>query len=251
MTDDDKDLDELFAPLRKSARDPVDHPTPEELDAYHAKELSPGDEERIREHIATCRECADLVLELQAFYDAGRKEPSDVADLEQVAAWRDLRENLPFLPEPVGKPVKAERGRPGFWAPLRSYQGIAAVLMVVMVSGFLVYRLQEPAKIQTVTLDPIGSVRRGDPVAIETVPPSADLVLRGIEESFTQYRAEIRKGGRVVETLPDLRKDNPSEVLLEEPGASLEPGDYEIVLWGVLNGREEEIARYEVRFVAP
>lgn len=253
MTDDDKDLDELFAPLREGARDPGGHPTSAELAAYHAKELSPADDLRVREHIVVCRECADLVLDLQAFYDAGREEPSEVTDFEQVAAWRDLREKLPFrADDTLGTPKKAERRRPGFFAPLRSLRGIAAVLAVVAVSGVLAYRLREPARSQVVTLDPVSSFRSGEKDEGETASPSDDLVLRVAGESYKEYQAEIRREGEVIETLSGLREDEPSNVPIGSPGSSLEPGRYEIVLFGLgSDSPPEEIGTYEILFKAP
>lgn len=253
MTDDDKDLDELFAPLREEARDPGDHPTPEELSAYHAKELSPADDLRVREHVVACRECADLVLDLQALYDAGREEPSEVADLEQAAAWRDLREQIPFRTEVIKPPAaRTDTRRRGFLAPLRPAWRIAAVFAVTVALGVLVYQRREPAGDQVVTLDPIGSFRSGDPGSIRTASPSDNLVLRVVGNSYTEYQAVVRQEGREVETLSGLREDEPLNVPLGDLGSSLEPGRYEIVLFGHgPEGTRDEIGTYEVVFKTP
>lgn len=251
MTDDDKDLEDLFAPLRETARDPADHPTPEELEAYHAKELSPEEEERIREHLVACRECADLVLDLQAFSVAARKPDAGVVDFEQAAAWRDLREKLPFRPEPIVEPAAPEPRRRR--SALRPAWGIAA-LLAVAISGGLVYRAwwpdTPPAEIQITTLDPIGSFRSGEPeIEIETVPRSNEIVLRvDGTTSYPQYMAEIRQGRRKVETLTDLREDEPLNVPLGALGSSLDPGEYEIVLFGLQGDHRKEAGTYRVRF---
>lgn len=248
MTDDDKDLDELFAPLRETARHPADHPAPEELEAYYAKELSPEEEERIREHLVACRECADLVLDLQAFSVAARKPDTGVVDFEQAAAWRDLREKLPFRPETVEERVKAEPKRRR--SALRPVWGIAA-LLAVAISGGLMYRAWAPdtsgAETEITTLDPVGSFRSGEP-DVDTVPRSRGLVLRVDEGSYSEYVAEIRQRGREVETLTGLREDEPLNVPLGSPGSSLEPGEYEIVLFGLQGDRLQEIGTYRVRF---
>ena len=246
MTDDDKDLEELFAPLRETARDPVDHPTPEELDAYHAKELSSEEEERIREHLVACRECADLVLDLQAFSVAARQPDTGVVDFEQAAAWRDLREKLPFRPEPGTEPVKTIPRRRGFFAPLRSARGIAAVLAVAVVSGVLVYQLREPVKVQEVTVDPWGSFRGGEGES-QTISLPAKIWLRvPPDDSSPDYRADLYQGEQKVETISDLRKDDLSNVLLELPSGCLEPGEYEIRLAGLEDGQERVIETYRI-----
>lgn len=252
MTDDDKDLDELFAPLRETARDPAGHPTPEELEAYHAKELSPEDEERICEHLVACRECADLVLDLQALSVAASKPDTGVADFEQAAAWRDLREKLPFRPETVEEPVKAEPRRRRA-ASLWSVRGIAAVLAVAVASGVLMYRLWEPAEIQEVSLDSIGSTRSGEPDASETVRLPARLFLKPHSDStYSEYRAEIlNRAGDEIEIVPGLRRDSHFDVPLDLEQGCLEPGDYVIRLLGGRDGGQEEelIGEYRIRIL--
>jgi hypothetical protein len=252
VTDDDKDLEELFAPLRESARNPVDHPTPEELEAYHAKELSPEEEERIREHLVACRECADLMLDLQSLYAAANQPETGVADFEQATAWRDLREKLPFRPEPIVEPAAPEPRRR---AALRPAWGLAALLAIVILGG-LVYRTWWPGtprgEAQVTTLDPSGSFRSGEPgIEIETVPRSNEIVLRVDGPSYPGYVAEIRQGGREVKTLTGLREDEPLNVPLGALGSSLEPGEYEIVLFSLQGDHRKKAGTYQVRFEAP
>lgn len=250
MTDDEKKLGELLAPLVREGRQPVpvDHPTPEELAAYHANELSPEEDERIQEHLVACRDCSNLVLGLQAFLDAADQEPSNVTDLAQVAARAALREKVLVQPVAIQAPVRIEprRRHPA----LRSALGIAA-LLAITVSGVLMYRSWSPdipqAETEVTTLDPLGSFRSGGPDA-DTVPRSREIVLRVDGRSYPEYRAEIRKEGQAVRTLSGLREDEPLNVPLGAPGSSLEPGTYEIVLFGLQGDRREEAGTYRVRF---
>jgi hypothetical protein len=253
VTEDEKKLGELLAPLVREGRPPVptDHPTPEELAAYHANELTPEEDERIREHLVVCRECSNLVLGLQALLDAAYEEPSNVADLKQVAVRNALREKVFVQPAATQAPVRTEprRRRSALWPAW----GLAA-LLAVAISGALVYRAllpdTPPAETQITTLDPIGSFRSGVPgIEIETVPRSNEIVLRVDGLSYSEYVAEIRQGGREVETLTGLREDEPLNVPLGALGSSLEPGDYEIFLFGLQEGRRKEAGSYQVRFV--
>lgn len=68
-----------------------DHPSAERLVAYRAGELGDADREAVRDHLALCRECAAIVLDL-----AGRHR--DEAELD--AAWERLRSSPDFFLPP-------------------------------------------------------------------------------------------------------------------------------------------------------
>ena len=74
-------------------------------------------------------------------------------------------------------------------------------------------------------------------------------MLRVAGRPYPEYRVEIRQGDKALKTLSGLHEDEPLNVPLKKPGSSLEPGDYEIVLFGVVQGRPEEADTYRVRFV--
>lgn len=233
MTDEDKDLHELFAPLRDTARGSVNHLAPQELDAYYTKELAPADDARIREHLAACQECADLLVDLQELYAAASEPATGVVDFEQANAWKKLRKKL-FPPKVLGLPL-----------PVLAF---AAALAVVTV-GFLVYQAGPFGPRGEVTLDPVGAFRGGEGEDIVSAPRSFDLVLRVAGRPYPEYRVEIRQGDKTLKTLSGLREDEPLNVPLKKPGSSLEPGEYEIFLFGLVDGRPGEAETYRVRFV--
>ena len=66
----------------------LEHPAPEKLSAYQARELSPEEMGVIREHVAGCGLCAERLADLRRFLDVAPEEREGVADLETAAEWR-------------------------------------------------------------------------------------------------------------------------------------------------------------------
>lgn len=72
-----------------------DHPTPRELTAYHEGSLPPEAEARVREHLALCRHCSDLLLDLAGF--ATLTPPAGVPELTDAEVeedWQALKAKL-------------------------------------------------------------------------------------------------------------------------------------------------------------
>ncbi len=84
MTDEAEEPD-LHPALRELTDDslrrqgPGSHPSPETLTAYHTGELSAAAADAVQEHLATCRHCADLLLDLPAFLDPPAEPESGLA----------------------------------------------------------------------------------------------------------------------------------------------------------------------------
>jgi hypothetical protein len=85
----------LQALAGESRRGLGDHPSPERLAAYHEGALPPGEEERLRDHLALCPDCAQLLLDLAGFPEletpAGAR---GLTDGEVDAAWQTMRSRL-------------------------------------------------------------------------------------------------------------------------------------------------------------
>lgn len=123
---------------------PGAHPSPTTLTAYHAGELSPAAEEEVREHLAVCRHCAQLLLGLPAFLEppASLLEGPDAA---AEAAWEELRQRLPGPPEPTsGRSRPPTAWRSGLPRPLLL---AAAVLLLALVAVplWIIARQPSPA----------------------------------------------------------------------------------------------------------
>ena len=96
MSDETPELDDLLGFLAEDGhrrRDPEEHPSPRDLTAYQANELSPAEDERIQSHLAACTHCTELLLELDEFLKPpAAAEP--VADFEAAADWRRLQAGM-------------------------------------------------------------------------------------------------------------------------------------------------------------
>jgi hypothetical protein len=70
------------------------HPTAEMLAAYCADELTPEEDEKIREHFVDCRDCPELLLDLKDFSAPDRAVTERLSDGWVAAAWQSLRARL-------------------------------------------------------------------------------------------------------------------------------------------------------------
>src|SRR4029079_264538 len=64
----------------------MSHPEPEILAAYHAGELTADEERRLQDHLLSCRECSDLLLDLAGLADPGFGAGS-LSAADQEALW--------------------------------------------------------------------------------------------------------------------------------------------------------------------
>ncbi|HMB52004.1 MAG TPA: zf-HC2 domain-containing protein [Thermoanaerobaculia bacterium] len=74
------------------------HPAAEELVAYHRRELAAAAAEELREHLADCTECADLVLDLAA-HDMWPEHRDGLSEEELAAERERLARRLAQLRE--------------------------------------------------------------------------------------------------------------------------------------------------------
>jgi hypothetical protein len=228
LSDETSDLDEMLGFLGEEGRDlrdPEEHPSPEVLTAYQANELSQEEDERIQSHLAQCRHCTEMLLELEAFLQpADREAAAPAADFEMAADWRKLRSRM--------------RGQKRQLA-----YAMAAVLLLAVV-GLSIYALsREPERFAT--LDPLNSTR-GPAEAIEVVELPVTLVLRSpAESSYPEYRAELRDDhGGLIRQLSHLRESRPSEVEIPLGSRDLDPGEYRVKLLGVTDRGADPVGEY-------
>lgn len=94
MATDKPDLSEAVRRLAEGRR-PQDHPTPEKLAEYHARELPAEEIEGLQDHLAECPECSQMVLDLESFEKleppAGQRP---VSEAQVGRDWKRLRRRM-------------------------------------------------------------------------------------------------------------------------------------------------------------
>jgi hypothetical protein len=111
MSDEVKHSHESLAQLACEARrrQGFEHPSPEELIAFRSGELQAASAEVLLDHLAICRDCAQLALEIPAFLlppSAG--EMHAVPDSQSSASWEAFRSRLRAEPASPPVPARAE-----------------------------------------------------------------------------------------------------------------------------------------------
>lgn len=226
------------------------HPPPDELLDYHEGALSPGAEERVREHLVHCRECSDAVLDFAAFPaleppEEGRRLTKRNLD----ERWRELSLELD------------RRARPA-WQRHEVLLPLAAVLLVAAVAlgawGVGLQRqvaeLQGPRSDTYLVADlrPEGRTFRGGGEVVE-VPAWAERlavllpVAPGELEGLSDFTVTVRgpRGGTVVEGVR-VRPNPEGDFTLTLPRRLLPPGEYRVELRGARGGERVPVARYPV-----
>jgi len=235
-----------------------EHLTPELLVGYHHERLPPEEADAVREHLAACPPCAELLLELVRFgREEGEGEPShrggDVTDLEAEADWRALRSRIAESEGPEAGARSHDRV-PGKARPPYLAYGLAASLLLIVGLGAWIAELREEVgtlrepqiNLPIVNLYGEGFARGG----------ADEGTVRDAEERFvvilnpptfpaaTEHRVEILTAeGQPVWSGRGLQRTEAGNFHLELSRRLLEPGQYRIRLF---EGRES-IAEFELR----
>lgn len=257
MTNRETDLDRSLAATFADDRAPAsgEHRTPDELFAYLAGELGEEDQERLQAHLEGCRECLDLLLDLEPL--ALPETPqAGVTDLETAAAWRTLRSRL-----------AAEKTRERTFLPSRLLQVAAAVFFVstLALSGWVIHLERSAARLRD-TLAAAAAPRLNVPVVYvdstrseETaggleMPPGQDFLLLMMTPAdpreLASYEVEILDAGeRPIWHGTGLEMSDYGSLRLGLSRRFLPPGRYRIRLYGVVDGESELLEEHplEVR----
>jgi len=262
----------LQALIDRDRRGLDEHPTPETLVAYHAGELPAAEQEDLRNHLALCHDCADLLLDLVSFAEFTPPEQTPaLADGEVEGAWQKFQPRLVAREEP--KPAVAQiaerrrEGGGGAFVPRRRLMqayAIAASLFVAVVGlslwgGTIYQRVQElsrPRPSTAVDLLPEDDGTRGGEEKESIVPANAEAFTVSLHLSsdgnFDSYEAEIFKAG-------DSRPADVVSGLLDQEGVcsfylpsreGYRPGRYQVDLYGIQGARRENVAQFRFLIAA-
>lgn len=265
----------LRALADKDRRKLDDHPTPEELVAYRAGELTREDEERIQDHLALCPDCTQMLLDLEHFEQARpSEEGARLSDADVEAAWRRLRprleerEALPAKMAPV-PPVtpprqsrRSERETPRR-QPRAAWSLAAALFLCTVGLAFwgmgLQRQLTEPEiNLPLVELQPVEEGTRGGSAPADEGPIPAGhrsfvAILHPLDPgNYPDYEIEIVPaggGGEAVWKKRGLeRKDE--GMIAQIPLGPLSAGTYRIRLFGLDGNRRAPLGEFEFE-IAP
>lgn len=277
----------LQALLDRDRRGLDEHPTPEALVAYHAGELSSAEQEDLRNHLALCHDCADLLLDLVSFAEF---TPPDqipaLADVEVEGAWQKFQPRLAAREEPPERRVEerlpavaqiAERRRDmdqgseyavvSWRRKIRVAYAIAASLFIAVVAlsawGLALRQktIQVSQTHQSAALDlftPEAATTRGEPESQPTVPPELGFFNLTVhlepEWTFGSYEVEIRRAdhtGRSV-TVHGLVDQDGTCSISTLSREDFPAGQYQVDLYGIAgSGKEKEkLAQYQFQIAA-
>jgi Putative zinc-finger len=141
MSTPDLDLKKAAAALlAERAAELSSHPDVDELVSYHARELSDAQAEALREHLASCRACGDLVLELDRMERAGQ------GHWATFAAWiKRVLQGLRPQRDPLASGGEGRSGAVG-WGMRPAWAASAAMLLLVPA----VYVIYQSVRVGTV-----------------------------------------------------------------------------------------------------
>lgn len=249
MHSDKPDLDQAIRRMAaEDRRTRTEHPDPEELLAYHERQLTEPEAERLRDHLAGCPECARVVLDFEAFPDL--EPPGEEYRLTPADVERERRA-LEARIEARSRPV---------WQRHQVLLPLAAALFLGAL-GLGVWGLALQDRLERATgprgdvwivadLRPASEPVRG-PEPTVRVPEWAGravllLSLRPGQE-HQAYRVDVvsPNGGLLVSDLP-VRRAPDGLLAVELPPELLVPGELRLELSGSQRGTWERVAEYRV-----
>ena len=224
------------------------HLEPEEIAAYHEGQLSPEDEQRVQDHLVACRECSELLLDLEGLADPDFGAGEALPDGAGAQVWESVRKEIqPSNVVPFRREPRSETPR---W--LRS---LAAMLLLstIALSGWVaslrnqVKDLSSPQPSTVLDLYPTSSVRGETGPALPEIPQDTEwvtVILRspGLPE-MADYGVEVLRADGSVAWKKDGLKPAYNSFSLSLPRDWI--GDVRIRLVGIdPKGERRTIGEY-------
>ena len=187
------------------------HLAPEKLVDYHFGKLPSDEAARTQDHLAMCRECASLLLDLAAFCVPEGDVASQPAPTEGEAAWAALQAQLQTAPQ-AARPLQSSwkpslfQRLGGFIFPLRPAYALAALSLAISLSLVLwVMSLNRENQNLIARLNQQPSTRdQNEPVAQQ--PPAEST--KEVEEAQQQRDDARARAAQLEAQLAELRRKN-------------------------------------------
>jgi hypothetical protein len=241
------------------------HPEPSTLLAYHRRELSPEEAERLRDHLALCGECSRLLLQVESF-PALSSQTALLTDRQQAAEWALLRDRIGFAtsaPAPAPAPAPSRLLSRRF--PLPWALAASLLLATTLGLGVWVLRLRDEVgalagpqvHLAVADLTPEGSgPREGAEPAAVRLAADADRLLLILNladwRPFAGYHLRVTGPAGQAVWEGDLARSAHGNFLLTLPRALLPAGSYRLRLNGRTSaGKEQPLAEYRLQIAGP
>jgi hypothetical protein len=256
------DFRDTLLELIDASPEPMDHPSPDQWIAYHRGELPAGEEARLQEHLARCRDCFDLAEGAAAFAQPD-EEPGAGQEVETAALWRLLRPQLapqPAPPSPENVREISARPRPRASWRFRLPTALAALFFVVLV-GLTVWNLNQQSVLKALQTPkpnaPIVDFSAGERLAApasaeKTLSASTGMLVFHPADELPVYRLALRDAatGRELGSF-ELRPDEDLALTLQLP-AGLQPGHYRLeIADGAGGGKGKVLETHLLRVTEP
>lgn len=249
MRTDHKSDSEVFrAVLIEDARARAgEHPELDALVDYLADALDSDSNERIRDHLVACPDCATAVLDLETLMQPDAPAQDRVADLGIESAWRALEPRLAdSLEAEMSKAGAGAHGGSRWPMALAASLLVATVGLSVWVSQLLESKAdlsEQVAGLSAPQVNPpivyLDGVTRSEPGArVVTFSPQQPFALLiaipSAPELFSSYEAVLTDSAdTVVWSGNGLELSEESTLRLWLPRVLLPEGDYEIRIRGL------------------
>ncbi len=228
------------------------HPSVETWIDYYASGVSAEEGERLQRHLTRCRQCLDLVLDLDAFAEPAPPRTT-AADFEQAAVWRAVKGA--FEPGTIA------------WARRWPAAAVVAASVLFAAIGLSAWnerstRVELESQVAELTrprpnmviedLRP-GARERGSSGVETTVDLSADAgtiaLILNLEDDvdFPGYEIRVFDTTGEVERVPGMELSDVGNFSLALPAGALAAGSYELRLFGLGRDREQHIETYPIR----
>ncbi len=226
------------------------HPPVEAWIDYFAGKVTGEDANGLSRHLSHCRRCIDVVLDLDAFAEPGSPAAVAVADFEKAAVWRTVKRSL------VPRSVHRAQHWPAIAAVAASLLfavvGLSQRSARIDVESQLAELTQLQPNMQIVDLRP-GARERSSGGVDATVDLDAGegstLVLHLVDEvDYPEYELRVvDAAGTEVDRIHGLVISEVGNFSLGLAPGALAAGRYELQLFGLVDGREEQLESYPIR----
>lgn len=258
MTEETPDLEQWLTALASGGvgETPIEHPSVEAISSYLSRKQSADDRKMLQDHLASCRECAQLLLALSGALPGVPSKYEGVGEVDAEEDWRKLQARIEAEQEPLVRDFPHATSR----SPrhLREIIYALAAVLCVVALGFSIYSLRanfEPApKAQPIFVPSATMARTADIVKKVKLGRNEDIefVLEAPTSiSFPTYRAEVRDAqGKIVLRYSTVVRQSDG-FHLTVPSTDLGEGRFEIQVRGSQNGSAPIAGRYWIEIDHP